>query len=267
MKILITGAGGFLGQYLTRTMTAQHEVTGVSKQQLNLANTSAVAEFFSHDTYDAVINCAATGRYTPMSEDAAITANNLASIINLVTAKEKYRQLINIGTGAEFDLSQDINNASESEIYNRNPKQSYGLSKNIIARYLETQPNCYTMRLFGCFDSSEDSNRLFKKLHSVVAQRQTFEIEDRMFDTISAKDFGSILSAVIDHKIHDQNINCVYAKKYRLSEILSVYCNKHNLDAGLIKIKAQGLNYTGNGNVLSKYNVNLQGLEQALTEY
>ena len=266
MKILITGAGGFLGQYLAQEL-ADLDVYAFTRQQLNLADADAVQQHFSKTGYDAVIHCGASGRNTPLVEDWNIVSNNLASTINLMTHRHKFGQLINIGTGAEFDVSQSIDNINETEIFNRSPRQSYGLSKNMIARYLSEQPNCYTLRLFGCFNSSEDDRRLLPKFHSVIAAGNQFDVQDRLFDMISAKDFAIIVRAVLNKQVGHRNINCVYAQKRRLSDILSVYCDKHGLDSSLINVVGQGLSYTGNGDILSKYNLKLEGLEQALTNY
>ena len=266
MKILITGANGFLGRYLDQELV-EYDVHAFSRQQLNLADANAVQEHFMFAKYDAVIHCGAAGRNAPMAEDWNVVSNNLASVLNLMTHKNKFGQLINIGTGAEFDVGQDIDNVYETEIYNRNPKQSYGLSKNIIARYLNEQPNCFTLRLFGCFDSSEDSRRLLPKFHSVVAAGNRFDVTDRPFDMISARDFATIVRSVLNKQVVHRNVNCVYAEKRRLSDILSVYCDKHGLDSSLVNVVGQGLSYTGNGDILSKYNLKLEGLEQALTNY
>lgn len=267
MKILITGAGGFLGQYLANALASDHDVYAFTRQQLNLADAGVVQQHFMFSKYDAVIHCAAAGRNTPAVEDWNVVSNNLAATLNLMTSRDKFGMLINIGTGAEFDIGMPIDNISETEIFNRNPPQSYGLSKNIIARYLSELDNCFTLRLFGCFDSTEDDKRLLKKFHSVVSSGQQFSISDRPFDIISAEDFVSIIRAVLNKQVTDRDINCVYAKKYRLSEILSVYCNKHGLDSSLINITGQGLSYTGNGDILSKYHLNLKGLEQSLANY
>lgn len=266
MKILITGAGGFLGHYLAQEL-AEFDVHALSRQQLNLADADAVQQHFSCAEYDAVIHCGAAGRNTPLAEDWNMVSNNLASVINLMTHRHKFGKLINIGTGAEFDVSQSIDNIGETEIFSRNPRQSYGLSKNMIARYLSEQPNCFTLRLFGCFDSSEDDRRLLPKFHNVVSSGMQFDIQDRPFDMISARDFAVIVRGVLNNQVGHRNINCVYAQKRRLSEILSVYCDKHGLDSQLININGTGLSYTGNGNVLSKYNLNLEGLEQSLANY
>ena len=108
---------------------------------------------------------------------------------------------------------------------------------------------------------------MLPKFHSVVAAGNRFDVQDRPFDMISARDFATVVRAVLNRKVNHRNINCVYAQKRRLSDILSVYCSKHGLDASLINVTGQGLSYTGNGNILSKYHLNLEGLEQSLANY
>lgn len=266
MKILITGAGGFLGSLLAKNL-AHYDVHALTRQQLNLTDASAVADHFSTAKYDVILHCGAAGRNTPAVEDWNIVSSNLASVLNLMTHRQCFGKLINIGSGAEFDITTDIDDAVETEIFNRNPKYSYGLSKNIIARYLSEQPNCFTLRLFGCFDSTEDDRRLLKKFHSVVSSGKRFDLQDRKFDMISVDDFTVVVESILNNTVTHQNINCVYTQKYRLSEILSVYCDKHGLDKSLINVTGQGLNYTGNGNILSQYRLPFQGLEQALINY
>ena len=266
MKILITGAGGFLGQRLAQEL-ADHQVVALTRQQLNLADASAVARHFASATYDVVLHCGAAGRNTPAVEDWNIVSNNLASVLNLMIHRHYFGKLINIGTGAEFDITQNIDCAYESEIFNCNPSYSYGLSKNIIARYLKSQQNCYTLRLFGCFDSAEDDRRLLKKFHSVVSTGSKFDVQDRDFDMISVDDFVTIVRAVIDDVIQHHDINCVYEQKHKLSEILKLYCESHDLDSSLINVTGTGLNYTGNGRALSSYQLPLLGLQQSLSIY
>lgn len=265
MRILITGAKGFLGSYLSQHL--HYEIVALSRQELDLSDPNAVSLHFQNNKYDAVIHCGAAGRNTPAVQNLDIVNNNLASVINLVANQSSFGKLINIGTGAEFDISLPIEQVSEFEVFNRSPVHSYGLSKNIITRYLHNIPNCYNLRLFGCFDSSEDSARLLKKVHSTVSAGRPFEVMDREFDMISARDFATVIDAVLNGTITDHDINCVYAEKTRLSDILSVYCNMNNLNAGLIKVIGQGLSYSGSGTTLSKYHLPLLGLNQSLEQY
>lgn len=265
MRILITGAGGFLGSYLAQHL--HYEIVALTRQELDLSNADETHKYFKNKHFDAVIHCGASGRNTPALEDWDIVNNNLSSVMNLMNNRNRFGKMINIGTGAEFDISTPIDQINESEVFNRMPSQSYGKSKNLVTRFLHAQSNCHNLRLFGCFDPSEDSARLLKKMHSAVSQGNKFSISDREFDMISASDFAVIINAVLDGTITEFDINCVYAKKYRLSEILSVYCDTHGLDKSLIEVTGQGLNYSGNGDILSKYHLNLLGLEQSLSNY
>lgn len=266
MKILITGAGGFLGQYLAKELNA-HDVHALTRQQLDFADAGAVHRHFSTESYDAVIHCGAAGRNTPLVEDSSIVSNNLACVMNLMTYRHKFKQLINIGTGAEFDVSLPIDNVHESDIFKRNPSQSYGLSKNTIARYLSQQSNCITLRLFGCFDKSEEERRLLKKCYAAVSTGNKFNIQDKLFDMISAADFVTIIRAVLSKEITHKDINCVYHSKYQLSEILKMFCLVQGLDPTLINVTGQGLSYTGNSDILDEYQLPLLGLKQSLSLY
>lgn len=265
MRILITGAGGFLGSYLAQHL--HYEIVALTRQQLDLADLNAVKEYFNKHIYDVVLHCGAAGRNTPWADDNAILSSNLASVVNLMTYRNNFGQLINIGTGAEFDISKPINNAHENDIFNCNPTQSYGLSKNFISRYLSTQTDCTTLRLFGCFDKSEEDRRLLKKFHSTLLSGNTFSVDDKPFDMISAVDFTTIVNAVINKTVTDNNVNCVYNQKYQLSEILKMYCETHNLDASLINVTGQGNSYTGNGDTLEQYKLPLLGLKESLSRY
>jgi len=265
LKILITGAGGFLGSYLARHL--QYDVIALTRQELDLSDAEATHNHFRHNRYDAVIHCGAAGRNTPWAEDRSIVNSNLLSVMNLMSNSREFDTLINIGTGAEFDISQPIDCARESDVFTCSPQQSYGMSKNLISRCLRTHPMCYNLRLFGCFDSSEDNARLLKKLHSSLAQGDKFSITDREFDMISAEDFTTVVNAVLNGNIIDRDINCVYAEKHTLGEILGIYCDTHNLDKSLIEVTGQGMSYTGNGDKLEKYKLPLLGLRESLARY
>ncbi len=60
MRILITGAGGMLGQDLVRAASAAgHQPIGLTRAELDVRNAPALTERIGRDRPDAVINCAA----------------------------------------------------------------------------------------------------------------------------------------------------------------------------------------------------------------
>lgn len=268
MKILVTGAAGFLGSYVSGHLS-KHQIHAVTRRQLDLTDLAAVTSLLKLNRYDVIINCAVAGREQLRSYEHAIYANNLESFYNLAINEKWYSKLINIGSGAEFDINQDIDQVVESEIWNRRPQYSYGQSKNIIARIANDFPKTVTLRLFGCFDSSESQQRLLKRFGAAVNNQLPFVLnQDRYFDTVSAGDFVRVIQAVIDGTIQDRDLNVVYDQKYRLSEILMLYSKLQGLDTTFLHVNSVNiLNYTGDSSRLSKYNLELDGLEKSLLLY
>lgn len=266
-KVLITGAGGFIGSYFTNHLT--HDVDAYDRQSLDLTNATQLRQQLQAEKYDAVIHCASAGRNTTRSTDPSIEINNLIGFCNLVANRELFGELINLATGAEFDIDTDICEASEEEIWIRNPKHSYGRSKNIIARIVQTIPDFYNLRIFGCFDSSESDDRPVKLFSKKCQLNEPFIIPtDRLFDMVSAQDLLTVVEAVLAKQIHDNDLNIVYNKKYYLSEVVKMYAQLHNLDSELIQVSGNDTNsYTGNGIKLNQYQLPLLGLEQSLKIY
>jgi UDP-glucose 4-epimerase len=268
MKILVTGSAGFLGSYVSNHLPG-HQVHAATRRQLDLTNLGAVTALLKRNRYDVVINCAVAGREQLRSYEHAIYANNLESFYNLAVNNQWYNKLINIGSGAEFDIDQDIDQVDEMEIWNRRPQYSYGQSKNIIARFSDDLPKTTTLRLFGCFDPSESPNRLLKRFSAAVGNQLPFTLDqDRYFDMVSAQDFMHVIKAVINGTIQDRDLNVVYDQKYRLSDILMLYSKLQGFDTTFLQVNSVNiLNYTGDGSRLSKYNLALDHLEKSLLLY
>jgi len=268
MKILVTGAAGFLGSYISNHLPG-HQVHAATRRQLDLTDLDAVTNVLKRNCYDAIINCAAAGREQLRSCEHAIYANNLESFYNLAINDQWYSKLINIGSGAEFDLDQDIDRVDEWEIWNRRPQYSYGQSKNVIARFSVDFPKITTLRLFGCFDPSESENRLLKRFRAAVGNHVPFVLDqDRYFDMVSARDFVRVIETVINGIITDRDLNVVYDRKHRLSDILVLYSKLHKFNTEYLQVRSVNiLNYTGNGDRLSKYNLALDNLEHSLLLY
>lgn len=268
MKILITGGDGFLGSYLCRHLQHTHEVVAPGRQSLDVCDAESVNDFF-RDKYDWVIHCAVSGRNHTRSLDPNIIANNVRAFNNILSNRACFGSLINVASGAEFDLDTDIDQAREQDIWQKNPQHSYGLSKNLIARMVQQSSGCFNLRLFGCFDPGESNLRPVKRCQEMVSQGLPFVITgDRPFDMVSVRDFAQVVSAVLDGKVHDKDLNVVYNKKYTLGEMLKIYCELHDYDRELVQIQGTDQkSYTGNSDKLQSYSLPLLGLEQSLKEY
>lgn len=258
MKIAVLGGSGFIGSVIVNYFTSKnYQVLSVGRADVTLTDYDSVASWLKTNRPDAIINCATSGGKQRMG-DALLSdvQNNVSLFLNFLHNSKYFDKFINIGSGAEFDWLTNIDLAKEEDIMRVYPLDGYGYSKNVIARLCLTHPKFYTVRLFGCFDSREPDFRLFKKF----IRGEALTLSDRQFDYISSQDFNRVLEYHLNNHVVYKDINCVYEKKYYLSEILS---NFRSVVIDTINEK----NYTGDGSKLASLGIPLLGLEKSIKEY
>jgi len=256
MKIAVLGANGFIGRVICKHFESQgYEVHALTRANIDLTDFNSVSGWLKNTQPDNVVNCA-----TAMNTDVhdviyADVRNNLAIFFNFYNNSQYFNKFINVGSGAEFDRTKNIESALETDILTVKPKDSYGFSKNLISRLVLEHEKFYTLRLFGCFHHSEPNFRLFKR----VANGEIVSIIDRQFDYFSAQDFCTVLEHYVNNQAEYKDINCVYQDKLYLSQVL--------LKIKPIAVIGQDiLNYTGNGDRLASLNLPLLGLEESIKE-
>jgi hypothetical protein len=68
-----------------------------------------------------------------------------------------------------------------------------------------------------------------------------------------------------DWAIND--INAVYTEKYKISEVLNMFCSANGLEPDFNIISTSSTNYTGNGEKLQSLGIKLNGLHDGLSGY
>ena len=269
MKILITGASGFIGKYLKTYLSNEHELLTPTSSELDLSNTIAVNKFFKDQYFDAVIHTAVRGRNNVYDVDSKLANDIVNMFVNLLGNRQHYKTLINFGSGAEFGLDRSIDNCAEDDILNVIPVEGYGLGKNIVARTIRGMSNFYNLRVFSCFDPSEESNRLITKFKKISEQGSVFEIsQDRYVDFVSLHDIAIVVKAVLNTQLAYTDINIAHQNKLLLSDLLYNYCQIHNIDTKhLVVTGTSNKHYTGNGDRLSSLSLNLEGILPTLQRY
>jgi len=264
MRILITGANGFIGSELSKRLSVNHNITALNgRADLDLIKPAQVKKLFEN-TYDVVIHCATAGRYNHSSSSRSILSANMKMFTNLYAYRDKFKKLINIGSGAEFNIDQNIENVKEQELLLRSPKSSYGVSKHFISRIVLNTNNFYTLRLFGCLSTDPAEGTL---LRNFLNSSKTFSVEnDRYFDFFSVEDLFRVVEYVATNTIDDKDINLVYDDKLKISDVLNRYYELHNINKKVVVLSNSQNNYTGSSLRLNKLDIKLTGLDAVLKD-
>jgi dTDP-4-dehydrorhamnose reductase len=132
MKVLVTGAGGMLGQDVVRAAEAAgDDVVALAHGDLDVTDERAVAAALSDEQVDAVINCAAWtdvdgAESDPDGADAvnALGAENVANAAAHVGAR-----LVHVSTDYVFDGDRSPDEPAYVESDVPGPRSVYGASK------------------------------------------------------------------------------------------------------------------------------------------
>jgi len=147
MRILITGANGYIGKALHNALRDKHFVTPITRKELELTNAVAMGKFFeSRHHFDVVLHCAVAGGSRLQKDDWNVMDKNLTMYYNLLQFCKHYTRLIHFGSGAETYM----------------PSEPYGHSKKVIAKSILNQANFYSLKIFGVFDENELDTRFIK---------------------------------------------------------------------------------------------------------
>jgi GDP-L-fucose synthase len=264
-KIAVLGANGFVGSSLTKFLSQSYQVTPVTRRTLDMLDPMAVKVFLYENEFDVILNCAAKMTDDNKLDDAR---NNLGMFMNFYNNSNLFGKFINTGSGAEFDRSLDISNVEESSLFYRMPKDSYGWGQNIKSRLCVEKLNFYNLRIFNCFGKGEIPTRIFPKILERSISKEILEIKnDRYFDYFSIQDLCIVVDNFIinDHQIKD--VNCVYMKKYKISEIVEKFCKLNSITLNYNISDTSEHNYTGHGGALNSLNIRLDGLAKGLSDY
>jgi GDP-L-fucose synthase len=248
MKILITGANGYIGKSLYSALKDKHEITTLTRDKCDLTNSDKVNFYFLNTWFDIVIHCAAMGATNPRNTDWNIADNNLVMYYNLLQNQNHFKKLINLGSGAEIYLSET----------------PYGLSKKIIANSILDKNSFYNLRIFGVFNENELDTRFIKaNIKRYINKEPMLIHQNRYMDFIYMFDLIKIVEYYINNE-GPKEIDCKYNDLYSLENITNII---NNLDDYKVEIKTIK-NYWGEmySGIFHNLSLNFIGLEQGIKE-
>jgi GDP-L-fucose synthase len=207
MKILITGGKGYIAKSIYNKLHTKYNIIAPGRDELDLNDKKSVDSFFQDKCFDVVIHTAIKGGSRLQEDEKNIISTNLEIFSNLIFHQDKFKKLINLGSGAEIYMSET----------------PYGQSKKIINECIQKKDNWYTLRIFGVFDENELDTRFIKANIKRYIDKKPIQIfQNKLMDFFYMEDLVSLIEFYILHKPGIKDLDCVYNKTISLEYIANI---------------------------------------------
>lgn len=248
-NILLTGGNGFIGKNIKESfLKNKYHIIAPSSKELDTVNTEEVDAFFADNKIDIVIHSAAKPGHRNTTDHADLLYINSRMFFNLARHAHTYERMLNIGSGAIYDMRHYQPKMREEYFGTHIPTDTHGYNKYICGKYIESSSNIIDLRVFGIFGKYEDyairfiSNAICKSLYNLpITLRQ-----DRKFDYLCIDDLMPILDYFIENKPTYNAYNITPDISISLFEIAKIV---QEISENKIEIKVgtegSGLEYSG----------------------
>ena len=235
MKVLVTGATGFIGKNLVAGLQDEYLIEHPRRIELNLLDEDAVESYLKQNRFDVIIHAANTNN----TRNTATTLydsldGNLRMFFNLERCKKYYGRMYYFGSGAEYDMQHYIPDMKEEYFGTHIPKDPYGFSKYIMSKTCEHVDNIYDLRLFGVYGRYEEWERRFisNAICRALKGRDITLQKNVYFDYLWIDDLCHIMQWFIENKPKYKHYNVcrgtkidLYSLALMVREILDIDCN------------------------------------------
>lgn len=203
MKILITGAGGFIGRNLCEGLRDKYEILSPTIDELNLCDEKHVEWYLQKNQVDIVIHTANYGaRDSAHAQMIDVMHNGLRMFYNLERCNSMYGKMYYFGSGAEYDRNHYIPFMKEDYFGQNIPTDGYGFYKYVISKETEHSNNIYDLRLFGIYGKYEQwAYRFISSNICRALKGMPLTLSKNMyFDYIYINDLVKIMEWFIEHE-------------------------------------------------------------------
>lgn len=248
MKVLVTGAGGFLGRNLAESLCPQYDVCGPSRAELNLLDADAVRECLRLHRFDAVVHAATVRANRRIGAPPGMLQDNCRMFFNLARNSGSFGKLLFLSSGAVYDRRGPVARISETCFDSRVPADPYAFSKYICAHHIAQSANLFELRLFGVFGPHEDwqirflSNACCRAMWDLPVTLK----QNARFDYLDVADLGKLIRWFLDSQPRHRAYNVCTGRAVDLAALgRKVVCASGKKLDVLVRDPGLGQEYSG----------------------
>ncbi len=246
-NILITGATGFIGSNLARTLSkSEDKISIFLKSQSNLwrlkdiishfdvhvvdlSNPDMIKQKIMKIKPDIVYHCAAYGVYPFQKDLNTIIQTNVIGSANLMQVLTKYNDLKKfINIGSVFEYGPKLKPAKETDVVK--PITIYGIAKvtqTHLAQYFALANNLptVTLRIFTTYGAYEESGRLISDIMFALIRKTPLNLAcpAARRDFIYIDDvINALIKAAKTRGIEGEIFNIGGGRKFDVQEIVDL---------------------------------------------
>jgi GDP-L-fucose synthase len=271
-RILITGGTGFIGRNVAESyLKDKYILVTPQRSELDCSNDESVEKYFTKNNFDVVIHAAAKPGHRNATDTNSLLYTNSRMIFNLLKYQNSWGKLLNMGSGAIYDMKHYQPKMKEDYFGTYIPSDEHGYNKYIFGKLLPCLNSVYDFRIFGIFGKYEDyairfiSNAICKAIFDLpITLRQ-----NRKFDYLYINDLMPILEHFIEYTPTEKSFNITPDYSIGLLQLAQLvkFISKKDIE---IKVAQEGLGmeYSGDNSLLRKEisNLHFTTIEKSVEE-
>ena len=253
-KILVTGGSGFIGRNVAESyLQDKYELVAPKRSELDCSDDESVRRYFAQHSFDVVIHSAAKPGHRNAGDTTSLLLTNNRMMANLLHHRDKWGKLLNMGSGAIYDMRHYEPKMKESYFGTHIPVDEHGYNKYILGRMLPTLDRVYDFRIFGIYGKYEDyairfiSNAICKAIFDLpITLRQ-----NRKFDYLYINDLMPILEHFIEHDPKEKAFNITPDNSIGLLDIAHIVKDISGKPIAInVAQEGMGMEYSGDNSLL-----------------